>query len=131
MGRKLPLFPFARVVVNQRHASCGQDFLTDHRAAVSSVHQFVAGIDPLATDAYERYGDPTVMHVRARKNGADGHTAASRIQVQLVVNGYRFIRGSSKRSAETWRVEFQSSVLSVLTVPEQPVVQSGGYDANS
>jgi hypothetical protein len=47
-----------------------------------------------------------------------------------IVNGYRFIRGTSKRSAETWRVESQSSVLSVLTAQEQLIVQSGGNVAN-
>jgi hypothetical protein len=39
MRRKLLLFPFARVVVNQWHASCSCYLLSDRRAAISSVHQ--------------------------------------------------------------------------------------------
>jgi hypothetical protein len=41
-------------VVNQGPASRSLNVLADHRAAISCIHQFVASIDPLGTDACER-----------------------------------------------------------------------------
>ena len=85
MRGKLALLAVARVVVNQGHASCGQDVLSDHCAAIGRVHQFVASIHPLGAQARERScDDPAVMYARTGEHCADGHTAASAVQVQLV-----------------------------------------------
>jgi hypothetical protein len=54
MGRKFLLFPFARIVINQGHTSRSLYFLADHRAAVDSIHQFVAGVHPLDADTRTR-----------------------------------------------------------------------------
>ena len=78
-----PFSPFARVVVNQGHAPRSMDFLTDHRAAIGSIYQFVVCIDLLGADAREQQCESAVVHVRACEHGTDGHATAGGIEVQF------------------------------------------------
>ena len=80
-----PFSPSARVVVNQGHAPRSLDFFKDHRdAAISSIHQFVAGIGPPGACVRVRQCESAVMQVRACEHGSDGHATAGGIEVQFV-----------------------------------------------
>ena len=117
MRRKFLLLPFSRIVVNQGHATCHPDFLSDHRAATCCVHQFVTGINSLSADTCERQCDPAVMYVRASKNGANGYATAGRIQMQLVAFPTDFVTQRVLLGAHgASRVEFKWHLLKRLAL---------------